>query len=87
MTATEPETKDVTLAHVVEKLEELRRIMASQSAELMTGPAAARYLGITPKALQRLSRLNVLLRPVKLETGGRRYRKRDLDAYIEKMRK
>lgn len=76
-----------TLNDVCDKLEEVRRILASQSAELLTREQAANYLGIGTKTLQRLAGMNVLLRPVKTERGGKRWRKRDLDAYVEKLRK
>jgi excisionase family DNA binding protein len=50
--------------------------------ELLTVEEAARYLRVTRRTLDRWRRNGIGPRSIKLPSGGRRYRREDLDVYI-----
>jgi excisionase family DNA binding protein len=51
--------------------------------ELLTVEEAARYLRVTRRTLDRWRANGIGPPSIKLPSGGRRYRRQDLDAYLE----
>jgi len=51
--------------------------------ELLTPPQAAKYLGVSLRTLQSWHERGIAPPSIKYPSGARRYRRSDLDAYIE----
>jgi predicted DNA-binding transcriptional regulator AlpA len=73
------------ITDVVGELRAIRAILSDQTAELMRGKAAARFLGVSLATLYRMASANPLLRPVCVGTGCKRWRRADLQRYVSEL--
>jgi predicted DNA-binding transcriptional regulator AlpA len=72
----------ITLADVVYELRAVRAVLASQQAELLSATAAARFLGISVATLYRLAANFVILKPITVSRGCKRWKRASLTAYV-----
>jgi predicted DNA-binding transcriptional regulator AlpA len=75
-------SEPATLDDLLRELRLLRGVLSSQSAELLTAKAASRLLGISVASLYRIAASDEKMRPVKVGTGSKRWRRADLQKYI-----
>lgn len=71
---------------VLAELRAIRSLLASQQAELLTGKAAARFLGVSLATLYRLSSRFDTLRPVTVGQGCKRWKRTALAKYVADLR-
>src|ERR1043165_3136167 len=75
-------SEPATLDDLLRELRLLRGVLSSQSAELLPAKAASRLLGISVASLYRIAASDEKMRPVKVGTGSKRWRRADLQKYI-----
>lgn len=68
-------------------LREIRNILASQSSELLTAAEAAAYIGVGRSTLYRMMEDEPMLKPVRMPSGNKLWRRRDLLAFVDSLRK
>ncbi|MBI2805302.1 MAG: hypothetical protein HYX68_10035 [Planctomycetes bacterium] len=78
----ESDRRAITLADVVHELRAIRSVLASQQAELLTAKAAARFLSISVATLYRRAANIVILKPVAVSPGSRRWKRASLMQYV-----
>ncbi len=79
-------TREITLADVLQELRQIRTVLASGQAELLTAKQAARLLGISVASLYRLAAANAKLKPITVGHGSKRWRRADLQRYVAECR-
>ncbi len=82
-----PAGEDVGLAAVVRELRRVRELLEAQTTELLDARQAARFLGVSEATLYRLRAAGEVPASVRLGGGALiRWRRNDLQNYIEKLR-
>ena len=76
---------DASLADVVRELRALRSTLVAGHAELLTAAQAARFLGVGRSTFYRIVAAELGLKPVRM-AGGKRWRRADLQAYVDRLR-
>ncbi len=80
------EDRPATLDDVCRELRGLRAAIACKQAELLPASRAAEFLGVGRSTLYRLMAAEPLLKPVRLP-AGKRWRRADLQKYVDGLRK
>lgn len=68
---------------MIQELKRIRRTLESQNSELLTPNEAARMLGISRATLDRMTSSGKMLRPVRLNGTSPRFRRRELQSWID----
>ena len=78
-----PRTQEPTLAAVMEEIKQLRHDLKARRAELLTVDGIAQELALSPKTIR--NQLSAGTFPIKAVRagGGVRFRRVDLDAYVD----
>jgi predicted DNA-binding transcriptional regulator AlpA len=71
-----------TLDDLLRELRSIRAVLSQQSSELLTAKATAKLLGISVASLYRIAASDPRMRPVRVGTGSKRWRRTDLQKYI-----
>lgn len=83
---------DNTLAAVVARIDELKDLLGSHAPAhkplplLLTQEEAWSFIGVSRAAFFRLKAAGVLPRPVHVEGVGVRYRRADLESFVQRLR-